>query len=471
MSSIRTLLALEWTLWILTGSVWAAQPPNFVVILADDLGYADVGFHGCKDIPTPHLDRLAAGGVRCAAGYVSHSFCSPTRAGLMTGRYQHRYGHEHNPPYAPDDATIGLPPSEMTIADMLSRRGYVTGLIGKWHLGAAPPFHPMRRGFHEFFGFLGGGHRYFPEAWTGTTEYTTPLERNGQPVRETEYLTTALGREASQFVERHAARPFFLYLAFNAPHTPMEAPADVIARFSHIADEKRRIYAAMVSVMDQEIGRVLDTLRRCGVESNTLVWFMSDNGGPTPANTASNQPLRGTKGTVYEGGIRVPFVVSWPGRLPAGKVYPHPVSSLDVAPTLAALAGAEWPADRPADGVNLIPYLTGEQSDPPHATLIWRQNGSLPWAVRLGRYKLVQADAQTAPELYDLEADVSEQNGLSAQRADEVRRAREIFENWQKAMSEPRWQGPKSRRTDARSPARQTRPMSRSAEPRANFPQ
>jgi arylsulfatase A-like enzyme len=217
--------------------------------------------------------------------------------------------------------------------------------------------------------------------------------------------------------------------------------------------------------MDREIGRVLDTLCRCGVESNTLVWFMSDNGGPLAANSASNHPLRGSKGTVYEGGVRVPFVVSWPGHLPAGRVYPHPVSCLDVAPTLAALAGVEWPAGRPPDGVNLLPYLTGQRSDPPHPVLVWRQNGSYPWAVRTGRYKVVQVSEQAAVELYDLDADVSEQNNLSAQRAEEVQGARLVFEQWQQSTVAPRWQGPRSSRPARDSAGQRTRPAVRNSGP------
>ncbi len=426
------------------GMVGGQRPPSFVLIVADDLGYADVGFHGCRDIPTPNLDRLAASGVRCSHGYVSHSFCSPTRAGLLTGRYQQRFGHEMNPPYAPDNPAIGLPTNEVTIAAILRARGYVSGLVGKWHLGAAPPFHPLARGFDEVFGFLGGGHHYFPEKWTGETEYTTPLIRNRQPVEEREYLTRALGREAAAFVERHRARPFFLYLAFNAPHTPMQAPAEVEERFRAISNPTRRTYAAMVAVMDEQIGRVLDALRRSGIESNTLVMFLSDNGGPTGVNASSNEPFRGAKGQVYEGGIRVPFVLAWPGRLPAGVVYEHPVSSLDLAPTMAALAGATMPTGRPMDGVNLMPYLLGERTDPPHAVLFWRQQGSRPWAIRAGPLKLLASVGQGEPELYDLAADLGERRDLAAERPADVHALRAQWEAWNAQLVPPKWESPRA---------------------------
>lgn len=429
----------------------APERPNIVVILADDLGYADVGFHGCTDIPTPHLDRLAASGVRFTNGYVSHSFCSPTRAGLMTGRYQQRFGHEMNPPFLPDDPSVGLPVGEITIAEVLKQAGYATGLIGKWHLGAAEPFHPLRRGFDEMYGFLGGGHQYFPEMLTGTSEYTVPLLRNREPVKETEYLTTAFGREATAFIRRHQARPFFLYLAFNAPHTPLQAPEAAIAKLSAIEDPKRRVYGAMVSVMDDAIGRVLAELRESGVESRTVVFFLSDNGGPVSVTNCRNDPLRGAKGHTYEGGIRVPFVVAWPGVLPAGRTYDHPVVSLDIFPTAAALAGVPLPKDRPIDGVDLMPYLLGAKSGPPHEALFWRQNGSAPWAVRIGDDKLVMTAATPRAERYNLARDIGETQDLGAD-SDVARSLQARFEAWNTQLVSPKWEGP---RAGKKAPAKQ----------------
>ncbi len=344
-----------------------AGAPNVIVILADDLGYADLGFQACKDIPTPHLDALAKSGVRFTNAYVSHPFCSPTRAGLLTGRYQQRFGHENNPRYDPTDPVLGLPLDQVTIADVLKSSGYATGIAGKWHLGATPKHHPLRRGFSEQFGFIGGGHDYFQNNLPGEKrEYFIPIERNGDPVPEKDYLTDALSREACAFIRRHEKDPFLLYLAYNTPHTPLQPAEKYAARVAGIADETRRKYAAMVCALDDGVGQVMRTLRETGRDADTLVVFFSDNGGPVGVNGSSNAPLRDGKGTVYEGGIRVPFVMRWPGRLKPG-VVDTPVISLDVFPTAAALAGA--PVPKNLDGVDLMPFLTGKSKQPPHPVL------------------------------------------------------------------------------------------------------
>jgi arylsulfatase A-like enzyme len=285
--------------------------------VSDDQGYADTGFQGAKDIPTPHLDRLAAGGVRFTNGYVSHPFCSPTRAGLMTGRYQQRFGHERNPYYDPNDHVEGLPVGETLLPARLKPAGYVSGWIGKWHLGAAPEFAPRQRGFDETYGFIGGGHRFREWKVNAAVEYQVPMERNGQAIPVPEHLTTDLGREAADFVRRHSAQPWFLYLAFNAPHNPQEPTPERLARFAAIKDPMRQKYAAQVSLMDDAIGEALAALAASGQEQRTLVFFFSDNGGPVGINGSDNTPLR-AKGSVYEGGVRVPFVMSWPGKLPGG---------------------------------------------------------------------------------------------------------------------------------------------------------
>ena len=322
------------------GSLTAAEPrkPNVIVILADDMGYADVGVNGCKDIPTPHIDSLAKNGLRCTNGYVSHPYCSPTRAGLLTGRYQQRFGHEFNPG-PPTDRTpgIGLPLTETTLADRLKAAGYKTGLVGKWHLGHTDDaFHPLNRGFDEFFGFLGGSHSYL-RSGTGHTA----IYRGKQEVQEKEYLTDAFAREGVAFIEKHKAEPFFLYWAFNAVHGPMEAAEKYRARFPAIQEPKRRTYAAMLAALDDGIGRGLARLKEAGIEDDTLIFFLSDNGGPEAVNASDNGPFNGVKGTAYEGGIRVPFLVQWKGKLPAGKVYDQPVIGLDISPTALAAAGVD----------------------------------------------------------------------------------------------------------------------------------
>ncbi len=442
---MRTTLV---TLAVLACSVaTAAEPaktPNVVVIVADDLGSADVGFQGCKDIPTPHLDALAKSGVVCTSGYVSCPVCSPTRAGLLTGRYQQRFGHENNPRFLPDDKEVGLPLDQVTIADALKKVGYLTGAVGKWHLGAHPSFHPNRRGFDEYFGLLGGGHQYFDHNQFKTDpakakqEYFIPLLRNDKPVEEKEYLTDALGREAAAFVTAHKKEPFFLYLAFNAPHTPLQAPDKYLDRAKAIDDEKRRKYAAMVCGLDDAVGKLLATLKEHQLTENTLVFFFSDNGGPASVTNSRNTPLRGEKGQLYEGGVRVPFVVSWPAVLKPGQ-FADAVSSLDVFPTAVAAAGGEAPKGVTLDGVNLVPHLKGEaKTSLADRALFWRTGGGTNISVRKGSYKLVRMGKKPA-ELYDLSADGSEKTDLAGTKADIAAALQKELDAWNATLVNPKW--------------------------------
>lgn len=422
----------------------AARRPNIVILLADDMGYADVGFQGCRDIPTPHIDTISHNGVRCTNGYVSGPYCSPTRAGLLTGRYQERFGHEFNPSRANKAGDpIGLPLNEVTIADRLHKAGYATGLVGKWHLGEEPQFQPPQRGFSDFFGFLAGARPYFPGMGS-------PILRGANKVDETQYLTDAFAREAVAFIEQHKAAPFFLYLAFNAVHTPLEATPDRLEKFEQIGDPRRRTYAAMTSAMDDAVGRVLATLRSNGLEENTLIFFFSDNGGPTMKGTtingSSNAPLRGSKRTTLEGGIRVPFAVQWKGKLPAGKVYDKTLIQLDVLPTALAAAGA--PADPKLDGVDLLPYLTGKKSEAPHETLYWRFGDQR--ALRHGNWKLVRYDSAaddgdagvaTPTKLYNLADDIGESRDLAAAQPEKVKELETIWQAWNAQLVPPLWGG------------------------------
>jgi len=411
--------------------------PNIVIIVADDLGYADVGFNGCKDIPTPNIDSLAMQGVRFSSGYVSHPFCSPSRASLLTGRYQQRFGHENNPVLDVHDTTLGLPTNQVTLADIMRNAGYQTTAVGKWHLGGAPCFHPNARGFADFFGFLAGDHLYFSAK--PIPQNPNALMRNHEPVGEKEYLTDAFSREAANYIEKSKAQPFFLYLAYNAVHKPLQATQKYLDRFPGIADERRRSYAAMTSAMDDGIGQVLHTLRKNHLERNTLIFFLSDNGGCRyQISPAHNEPLRGYKGDLFEGGIRVPFVMHWPGHLPAGKVYDAPVCAFDIFPTAAALAGAKVPSDRKLDGVNLMPYLLGHQDGPPHQRLHWRTGGGITWAVREGRYKLVQ-NTPGPPELYDLSMDIGETTNIARENGDVVRRLLRAQTDWNGELIPPLW--------------------------------
>jgi arylsulfatase A-like enzyme len=424
-----------------------AGRPNILVILADDLGYADVGFNGSQDIPTPNLDTLARSGVRCTSGYVTHPFCSPSRAGLLTGRYQQRFGHENNPVWLPQSTVAGLPVSQTTLPQVLKTAGYVTGCVGKWHLGAHPQFHPNRRGFDEYFGLLGGGHMYLPGG-KGSGEYQIPMDRNGQSEPLTEYLTTVLGREGAAFITRHKGQPWFLYLAFNAPHTPLQVTDPLLERVKHITDPTRRGYAGLVVGLDDAVGVALNAVKESGQVENTLVFFLSDNGGPVSVTHSDNTPLRGAKGQVFEGGIRMPFVVSWSGRLPQGKDYGQPVSSLDVFATAAAVTGARVPARHGLEGTNILPYLTDEQTGAPHERLFWRIGGGAKFAVREGDWKLVGGETG-ATQLFNLAVDVGENKDLAAAQPEMVARLSRAYADWNKDNVAPLFESPQGNKSKA----------------------
>jgi arylsulfatase A-like enzyme len=422
--------------------------PNILMIVGDDMGYADIGVHGSRDIPTPNIDALSKAGIRFTDGYVTGAHCSPTRAALLTGRYQQRFGHEINPNASagPDG---GLPVTETTMADRLRSAGYRTALFGKWHLGSSERLHPFARGFDEFYGFLGGDHSYFESSPTDQN----PLYEGRTPVAASGYLTDVLTDRAVAFIKREKSRPFFLYLAYNAVHTPMHAPEKYLARFKGIADEQRRTYAAMMSAMDDGIGRTLAAIRAEGLEDNTLIFFFSDNGGPTMAGTtingAINTPLRGSKRQTWEGAIRVPFVIRWKGRLPEGKIDSRPVIQIDVLPTALAAAGVEPVPGWKLDGVNLLPFLTGNAQGSPHEALYWRMFGHM--AIRKGRWKLVKtmdgpvlaADTSnpdlSGAQLFDLTTDIGEQHDLAASRPATVKELADDWLRWSHQMAKPLW--------------------------------
>jgi arylsulfatase B len=444
--------------------------PNIVFIVADDLGYGEPGCYGGRDIPTPHLDALAAGGVRFTNGYVTAPFCAASRAALLTGRYQTRFGFEFNPIGAKNAAPgIGLPVGEKTVANRLRDVGYVTSLVGKWHLGGTAEFHPQRRGFDEFFGFLHEGHTYVPPPWAGVVSWLrrralpdggkgrwtspdgrivwsthlnnnepdydadNPILHSSQPVDERANLTDAFTREACDFIGRHRAQPFFLYLAYNSVHSPMQGADAYLAKFAHIPDIHRRIFAAMLAQLDDGIGRVVAQLRSAGLEENTLIVFLSDNGGPTRELTSSNAPLRGEKGQLYEGGIRIPMIVSWKGKIPAGQTRPQPVMAFDLTVTAERVAGVALPAD--ADGADLRPLLHDASAPAPHATLHWRVGQKN--ALRSGDWKLIRDGG--AWQLYDLAHDVGEARDLAAQEPDRVKALSILWDQWNGQQIAPRW--------------------------------
>ena len=420
---------------VAAGYGWAEdQPsrPNVVLIVADDLGYGDLGFQGGKEIPTPRIDALAAGGVRFTSGYVSCPYCSPTRAGLMTGRYQQRFGHEFNPGNAARVAeNFGLSLDEKTLPQRLKAAGYATGMVGKWHLGFAPRFHPQERGFDEFFGFLGGAHPYFPNK-----QPNNPILRGRETVEEPDYLTDAFAREAANYIERHKEQPFFLYLPFNAVHNPQHAKPEHLERFASIADERRRTYAGMLTAMDDAIGKVLDKLQAERLTERTLVAFISDNGGPQ-ANGSTNGPLNGQKATTWEGGIRVPFVLSWPGKLPAVKSYAEPVIQLDLLPTILAATGTAIEDSAKLDGVNLLPFAAGDKTEVPHPSLYWRFGEQI--ALRQGDWKLLKVRGDDKPRLYNLRDDIGEKTDLAAGNAELVSRLQDEWDAWNATLIAPKW--------------------------------
>lgn len=406
------------------------RKPNIIVILSDDHGYASISCQGCE-IPTPNIDSIATNGIRCTSGYVTCPVCSPTRAGLVTGRYQQRFGHEDNPgPPQVASPVFGLPESEKTIADYLKAEGYRTALIGKSHLGHRPACHPLRRGFDEFFGFLTGAHSY-TDPGVGTPE---PILRGYEEVDEKEYLTDAFAREAVSFIDRHKRSPFFLYLAFNAVHHPLEVPERYKDSFEQFKNPDKRKYAAMLTAMDEAVGRVLDKLRQEKLEEDTLIFFLGDNGGYRLTGFAPNAPLRGFKGDMFEGGVRVPFLVQWKGSLPSGRVYDKPVISLDILPTAMGAAGGRTSAK--VEGVNLLPYLRGERAGRPHYAVFWR------WidrhAARVGDWKLVQ-NGDGEELLYHLVDDVAEQNNLAGSRPDKLDELRAAYKSWDSGNIPPKW--------------------------------
>jgi arylsulfatase A-like enzyme len=396
--------------------------PNVIIILTDDQGYGDVGFNGCKDIPTHNIDRIANNGVVFTNGYASYCVCAPSRAGLLTGRYQDRFGYSRNPLYRPFDENIGLPVSEQMLPEYLKQAGYNTMAIGKWHLGVHEKFRPYNRGFNEFFGFLGGGHRYFSEEYDISNQdsakneaqsYRTKLVRNKSVVEEKDYLTDVLSNEAVSFIERNKEQPFFLYMAYNAPHAPLQATEKYLNRFSHITNPKRKTYAAMVSAVDDGVGLILDKLNQLGLTENTIVIFLSDNGGPENDNGSDNGPLRAGKSSLFEGGIRVPFAMQWPRQIKANTKYEQPVISLDIFATVAANIGKIAAPKNELDGVNLLPYLTGAKQGPPHEYLFWRQFDQKNYAIlhQSGFKEVTLKDSSF--NLYNLKADIGEKSNIN----------------------------------------------------------
>lgn len=449
-----------------TGFTGATTPrrrrPNIVMIVADDLGYGSLGCYGSNTIRTPHIDALAAGGVRLTSGYVTAAVCSPSRAGFMSGRYQQRHGFEFNV----KGRDVGLSPGETTLASLMKGAGYATGMVGKWHLGKSEKQFPLARGFDEFYGFITGSRYATPR----TPDIVTiprrrklverPIYRGHKRIVEDTYLTDAFTREAVDFIHRHRDDPFFLYLAHKAPHSPLTAKGADVKRNDHIDTLRGRVYAAMITAMDDGIGQVTAALKELGLEEDTVVVFFSDNGGVVRLG-ADNGPLNGAKRYQYEGGLRIPFIVKWPGRLARGITYHEPVISLDLYPTFAAIAGAEKAMRSDHDGVNIIPYLNGDMPGSPHDRLFWRATPNR--AVREGKWKLWQVDlappgskdnrGKLLPKnqiptdsphgrkilLFDLSRDLGERVNVAQNYPDVVKMLLSALDEWESGLVEPAW--------------------------------
>lgn len=414
------------------------QRPNVIVILADDLGYGDLSIQGAKDVSTPHIDALAAQGVRLTDYYAGQAVCAPSRASLMMGRYEQRFGFENNPGEAQrTDPNFGLPKDEKTLPERLKALGYATGMVGKWHMGFLPSNRPSERGFDDFYGFLDGAMAYTADATAGGKA----LLRGTQPVPMVAHTTEAFTDEGIRFIEANKDRPFFLYQAYNAVHAPMQSTKAYLDRFASEKDPKRRAHLAMLAALDDGVGKIADEVDKAGLARKTLIVFISDNGGPTWQTTSSNGPLNGVKALTLEGGIRVPAIFRWSGTLPKGKVINSLAMEFDVTATTLALAGA--PADPKLDGRNLMPYLSGAKTGDVHDRLYWRmgQQG----AERMGPWKYLKvADADY---LFDLRTDIGEHHDVAASHPAEFKKLKTDWDAWSAQMQPARW-GPLNKKRD-----------------------
>jgi arylsulfatase A-like enzyme len=415
-----------------------AGRPNFVVILADDIGYGDISCYNAADVTTPNIDSIARSGVKFTEGYVTCPICGPSRAALLSGRYQQRFGFETNPSpeYRAWDEELGLSADIELLPELLKRGGgYATGCVGKWHLGNRPRFHPNQRGFDYFYGFIGGMHSYYMQHdfWYN---WGNEIEENGTPVEQYDYLTEEFARRGVDFIRHHRAEPFFLYQAFNAPHGPTQALQKYLDRVGDGVSEKRRVYAAMLIALDDGVGLILDALREFGIEQNTLVFFLGDNGCHRSLKSSAS-PLNGAKGSIEEGGVREPFIAQWPGTIRSGIDLVGTTSSMDIYPTIAKLAGIE--VTQTIDGVDLMPFMTGSTTNAPHEILYWRSFSRS--GLRHGKWKLIRNN-DTPCALYDLEVDMGEKQNLMTAQPERVHELETIYQKMNSEMASPAFDFP-----------------------------
>lgn len=422
----------------------AQNKPNIVFILADDAGYADFGFQGSKDFKTPYLDELAKESVRCTQAYVSAAVCGPSRAGFLTGKYQQRFGFEENnvPGYMSTSGItgddMGLPLDQRTIANELRQQGYTTAIFGKWHMGNADRFHPTNRGFDEFYGFRGGARSFMPYDETNKIDKNeNRLEQGfGNYLEHKGYLTDVLADRTNQFIAQNKDRPFFIYLSFNAVHTPMQATTEDLDQFPNLIGKRKQL-AAMTLAMDRACGKVYDQLKKLDLLDNTVIVFTNDNGGPSDANASLNKPLSGTKANHLEGGIRVPFLISWKGILQGNTTYDYPISLLDMYPTFSTIAGVEAAGLKGLDGVDILPFFKKNKSGRPHETLYWKKENRA--AIRELDWKLIRYPDRPA-ELYDVSKDTAEEYDLALQYPNRVRAMYKKLFQWELGLERPKWQ-------------------------------
>lgn len=463
--------------------------PNIILILADDLGKHEISAYGGLHVNTKNIDKIGQNGVKFEEGYISSPICAPSRAGLMTGRYQQRFGFEiniherypknrfeywggrafvskdpfyvakQNPPVYPSFDEMhkqGVPPTEFMLSELLKKHGYQTGIFGKWHLGYNQSAIPLNRGFDYHYGFLEAFSLYAPikdpniinevhanftdkHIWSKGRKGNCAIQRNGKIIDEKIYLTDKIADEAiSWMTEKHIEGPFFMYLPFSAPHTPYQAKKEHYELYAHISDKNKRVYYAMIHALDEAVGRILDKVDELGIAENTVIIFLSDNGGATYTHAADNSPLKGGKFSNFEGGINIPFLMSWPGKIPSGSNYTHPVTALDIFTTVSSIANITLPEDREFDGVNLLPYLNGSQSDfKPHEALFWRSMHHK--AIRKGPWKLIRDDKGNSTALYNLNLDKSELKNIAKECPETVTMLLKEFEIWEKGLVRPNW--------------------------------
>ena len=463
--------------------------PNIIVILADDLGLMDVSLYGGKNVSTKNIDAIGSNGVTFQEGYISSPICSPSRAGLITGRYQQRFGfeiniHERYPknrieyfvyanlmntgdwkvaqhedwavPSFEDMHKQGLPPTEFTLPEMLKTKGYSTAAIGKWHIGYNETAIPINRGFDYHYGFYEAFSLYAPidkediinqklsdfsdpHLWGKGRTGNCAIRKNDKEIQEDVYLTTKIAQETNAWMEAHRAEPFFIYVPFSAPHTPFQATKAYYDQYAHIKSPEKRIYYAMIHALDDAVGAITDKVKDLGLEENTLIIFLSDNGGAEYTGAADNSPLKGGKFTNFEGGINIPFMMQWKGKIPMGMTYDKPVSALDIFATTTALAQVKLPEDRDFDGVNLMPYLLDSNyiHQTPHDALFWRSEYHK--AVRKGDWKLIQDDLSKRTILYHIKTDKNEQHNVASDNPEIVKGLQADFQKWEEKLINPKW--------------------------------